>query len=365
MSAVRIGVIGVGFGARVHIPAYQSEGLDVVAVCTRHEETARAAAERFGIPNVFTGHEAMLAMDGLDAVAVVGPRELHHPMAMAALAAGKHVICEKPFTTELHHARDLWRKAEATGLTAMVAHEFRFASARARVRELVDEGYVGSLHMVRAWLVRDGKVKSRGQPYDYGSDDAKGGAGLLWSQGSHYVDCLLHWFGEVSEVSGDVFTHVAERTDPRTGEVVAATADDAFGLTLRFATGGWAHLTGSYASIAGSGSGFEVYGSEGTLVTPQAAGSPNPPAHGTLLGAKAGAKELEELPVPERLAPFTDERDDRLMPMRLLVREFLRGIETGTSPSPSFRDGYRVQQVLHAVRESSATGRTVKIPPEE
>ncbi len=365
MSAVRIGVIGVGFGARVHIPAYQSEGLDVVAVCTRHEETARAAAERFGIGSVFTDHEAMLGMDGLDAVAVVGPRELHHPMALAALEAGKHVICEKPFTTELHHARDLWRKAEATGLTAMVAHEFRFASARARVRELVDEGYVGALHMVRAWLVRDNKMRSSGAPYDAGSDDAAGGGGLLWSQGSHYVDCLLHWFGEVASVSGDVFTHVSERTDPQTSELVRATADDAFALTLRFASGGWAQLTGSYASIAGAGSGFEVYGGEGTLVTPQAVGSPNPPAHGTLLGAKAGAKGLSELPIPERLAPFVDDRDDRLMPMRLLVREFLRGIETGTSPSPSFRDGYRVQQVLHAVRESSATGRTVQIPAEE
>ena len=365
MSAVRIGVIGVGFGARVHIPAYASEGLEVVAVCTRREETARAAAERFGIGSVFTDYEAMLGMDGLDAVAVVGPRELHHPMALAALEAGKHVICEKPFTTELHHARDLWRKAEATGLTAMVAHEFRFASARARVRELVAEGYVGPLHMVRAWLVRDGKIRSRGTPYDARSDDAAGGAGLLWSQGSHFVDCLLHWFGDVALVSGDVFTHVSERTDPQTNELVRATADDAFALTLRFASGGWAQLTGSYASIAGAGSGFEVYGGEGTLVTPQAVGSPNPPAHGTLLGAKAGAKGLSELPVPERLAPFVDDRDDRLMPMRLLVREFLRGIETGTSPSPSFRDGYRVQQVLHAVRESSATGRTVQIPAEE
>ena len=364
MSAVRIGVIGVGFGSRVHIPAYQSEGLDVVAVCTRREETGRAAAERFGVPSVFTDHEAMLGMDGLDAVAVVGPRELHHPMAMAALEAGKHVICEKPFTTELHHARDLWRKAEATGLTAMVAHEFRFASARARVRELVDEGYVGPLHMVRAWVVRDSKIRSRGAPYDRRSDDAAGGAGLLWSQGSHYVDCLLHWFGDVASVSGDVFTHLPERTDPETSEVVQATADDAFGLTLRFASGGWAHLTGSYASVAGSGSGFEVYGSDGTLVTPQAANTTNPPAHGTVLGAKAGAKGLEELAIPERLQPFTDDRDDRLMPMRLLVREFLRGIETGTSPSPSFRDGYRVQQVLHAVRESSATGRTVQIPAE-
>ena len=87
MPAMRIGVIGTGFGARVHIPAYQMEGLDVVAVCARRPGSARDAAERFGIPHAFADHREMLAMDGLDAVAVVVPQAGERPSEDALLDA--------------------------------------------------------------------------------------------------------------------------------------------------------------------------------------------------------------------------------------------------------------------------------------
>jgi predicted dehydrogenase len=130
--ALRIGVVGVGFGSAVHIPAFQSEGLEVAAVCSRREERVRAAADKFGIAHAFSDYAEMLRLPGLDAVSVVSPVPLHHSMTMAALEAGKHVICEKPFTIDARLALEMWQKAQATGLTAMIAHEFRFASARAR-----------------------------------------------------------------------------------------------------------------------------------------------------------------------------------------------------------------------------------------
>ncbi len=83
-DGARVGVIGVGFGARVHIPAFQSEGLEVVAVCARRSERAREAAERFGIPQAFTDYREMLQMDGLDAVSVAGPPVLTSTMAFGA-----------------------------------------------------------------------------------------------------------------------------------------------------------------------------------------------------------------------------------------------------------------------------------------
>src|SRR5204863_3272477 len=98
--AIRIGVAGVGFGAAVHIPAFQSEGIEVAAICSRRPERAQEAADRFGVERTFTDYDDMLGMDGLDAVSIVTPVALHHPMAMAALRAGKHVICEKPFSTD-------------------------------------------------------------------------------------------------------------------------------------------------------------------------------------------------------------------------------------------------------------------------
>jgi len=124
-----------------------------------------------------------------------------------------------------------------------------------------------------------------------------------------------------------------------------------FGATVHIP--GWQSEGAEVATI-------EIYGRDGTLVTPQS--GVNPPAHGTLLGARLGEEALAELPIPARLEPFADPRDDRLVPFRLLVREFLRGVDEGTSPSPNFYDGYRCQQVLDAVRESSRAGHTVAIP---
>jgi predicted dehydrogenase len=361
-QSIRIGVIGVGFGARVHIPAYLSEGLNVVAVCSRREERAIETAERFGISNAFTDHRSMLNMDGLDAVAVVTPQEFHHDVVMDVLAAHKHVICEKPFSTTVDDAREMWQTAVSAGVTHMIAHEFRFSPARARVKELIDEGYLGPLHSAFVTIARGARPGTRG--YNPSRDDADLGGGLLWSQGSHNVDCLRHWFGEVEWVSGKVFTHLGERTTD-SGVAVQTTADDAFAMTLGFVDGGWASLTASSAAANGSGVRVEVYGRDGTLVTPHPnVGSPNPPPHAKLLGARAGDDGLDDLPIPERLDPYDDEGHDGLMPMRMLAREFVRGIDEGASPSPSFYDGYRSLQVLQGLRDSSESGRVIEIPLE-
>ena len=360
-SSLRLGVIGVGFGATVQIPGFQSEGVEVTAVCARRRERAKEAAERFHIPGVYDDYHEMLREAPLDAVSVVSPIPLHHPMTMAALDAGKHVLCEKPFALDQIQAREMWQKAESTGLTAMIGHEFRFASARMRVKELIDEGYLGPLHMVLMRLVNGPRGGFSPRPLT-DRDDAAQGGGFLGSLGSHYIDCLRHWFGEVTSVSGHVSTHLGERTRPDSNETVQATADDTFNFTLSFAQGGWATMIGTNAAPFGTGATVEIYGRDGTLVTPHDGTGFNPPPHGTLLGAQAGGESLTEMPIPEQLQPFADDRDGRLMPFRLMVREFLRGIRESTSPAPNFYDGFRCQQVIDAVLESSATGREVEIP---
>ena len=358
---LRIGVIGTSYGSVIHIPSFQSEGLDVVAVCASRQQSAETAAKRFGVPHAFTDYRDLLTLKGMDAVSVVAPARLHYPMVMAAIQAGKHVICEKPFTTNIEDAFMLWQAAESSGLTCMLAHEFRFSSGRAFIREQLEDGYIGPLHHVQVSLMTGSRAgRGEGQPFT-GSDDTRQGGGLLWSQGSHYIDCLRHWFGDILSVSGTVHTHMGQRTNPETGQVIEATADNAFSAALEFVNGGWASL--AFSNIAGFGTGgrIEIYGRDGTLVTPQAPNTSNPPAHGIVLGAQMGADALALIPIPGRLQPFIDDRDERMMPMRLLTREFLRGIQEGLSPSPNFHDGYSVMQVLCAIRQSSATGSAVHI----
>src|SRR4051794_29638231 len=304
-NRLRIGVVGVGFGATVHIPAFQSEGLDVVAVCARRPERAQACAAQFSIPNAFTDYDAMLKMPGLDAVSIASPVGLHYEQTMKALDAGKHVICEKPFTPNEAGARKLWERAEESRLTAMVAHEFRFSSGRSFVKELLDGGYIGKLNFCLVRMVIGfGRPPAPGQeapagppPYVADRDSLASGAGFLWGLGSHYIDGLRQWFGEIESVSGELINTSPERQGGMTAD-----ADDLFFINVRFREGGIANMVGTRSAKFGSGATVEVYGSDGTIVTPQR--GPNPPAHGVVLGAQVGERELTQIPVPERLQPI-------------------------------------------------------------
>jgi predicted dehydrogenase len=345
----------------VHIPAFISEGLEVVAVCASRQERAQDAADTFSIPNIFTDYREMLNMESLDAVSIASPPALHHQMAIDSLDAGKHVICEKPFALNQDEAYDMWKKAEGSELTAMIAHEFRFASARMRTKELIREGYIGNLHMALISLANGPRNGFTPRPIT-SRDYAEQGGGFLWALGSHYIDCLRDWFGNIISVTGHVQTHYGERINQDDDGVINATSDDAFTFTVQFEQGGLATMNGTNAAPFGSGAKVEIYGSDGTLITPHVGTGVNPPAHGSLLGANKGDKQLEGISIPDRLETVTDDRDDRIGPFRLLVREFIKGVNEGYSPTPNFYDGYKCQQVLDAVRVSSKTGVRIKIP---
>jgi predicted dehydrogenase len=361
-APLKIGVAGVGFGALVHIPAFQSEGLEVVAVSASRMERAQAAADKFAIPHAFNDFAAMLALPDIEAVSIATPTGTHLEMVSQALAAGKHVLCEKAFARNADEARQMRDLATATNLTCMVAHEFRFAAPRALAKEMIDAGYVGTPKFVRASMALNGPgptaKPAKPPPYSPTRDNASQGGGILFSIGSHYIDGLIHWLGRVATVSATLTNLWPERLDG--DRAVLSDADNLYLLHLTFENGTIAELTGSMSLPFGKAATIELFGTEGTLATPQG-DYWNALSRGPLLGAKRGDADLKPLDMPERLAPFIDERDDRLMAFRLMTRAFLHGIETGTSPSPNFEDAYHTQQVLDAARTSSAQGVRVTI----
>jgi predicted dehydrogenase len=313
---------------------------------------------RLGVGAVFTDYSDLLAMPGLDAVSISGPQGPHYELSMAALKAGKHVICEKPFALDARQGEEMANLAVETGLTAMIAHEFRFTSGRAFVKELIDDGYLGVPKFALIRLMR-GPTEPLTEPAEFveENDSAAAGGGFLFRMGSHYVDALRHWFGEVVEVDGRLLSMAPERRQD--GSPVDADADDTFFFTLRFANGVVAEMIGARSAPFASDFSISFHGSEGILITPQQ--GINPPSHGVVLGARLGETAIEPIPIPERFEPFQDDRDDRLFAFRLLVREFVRGIDEGISPHPNFTDGYRCMQVLDAVRQSSAIGRRIEL----
>ena len=353
----RVGVIGLGFGAQVYIPAFRSEGWEVVAVCARHREKAEQVAADAKVRDVHTDPQELIGRSDLEAVAIATPPGGHHSLAIAALKAGKHVLCEKPFALDEKQAAAMRDAANASGLTAMVGHEFRHAPQRAYIKQLLDEGYVGRFQLCTLELFLDRYVTREPRARTWLASEADGG-GLLGALGSHYIDGLRHWFGEARTVSGHLQALRPEVKDAATGKVVQSETDDTFFFRLGFGNGGTATMIASFAATPARGARIAIMGDRGTLIAEQP--GPNPVDTGVVIGSRDG-KPLAPLPMPSRYTLSTDDRDPRLACFRQLVRDFGRGIDEGTSPSPNFTDGWRCQQVMDAVRRSAREGRTVTI----
>lgn len=358
MTGLRVGVVGVGFGATVHVPAFLSEGWDVPAIWGRSPGRTLEAAQRLGIPAPHADWHDLVAREDLDAVAITTPPAPHREMALAALAAGKHVLCEKPFALNGAEATEMAEAAHAAGRTAMVAHEFRHAPQRAHIRRLLDEGYIGEPRFASIELLIGRPAPAELPPLAWGSRAVEGG-GLLGALGSHYIDGLRHWFGEVRDVSGRLAVARPARRDPATGAVVNADADDTFTFVLGFRSGVFAAMTATSAASPVTGGRIHLVGSDGVMEATQR--GPNPEPDGIVSGGRVGDHRLVELAMPGELVPFDDARDNRLMAFRLLVRDFEQGIRDGCSPAPSFEDGAATQRVLDAVRESAFAGQLITL----
>lgn len=342
-----IGVIGTGFGARVHIPGFaRLPEARLVAVGSARRERAEAVAAAHGIPAAYDDYRALLADPAVAAVSVATPPHLHHPMTVAALLAGKHVLCEKPMARTVAEARDMVRQARLAGVAAMINHEFRFLPVRRQIKTLIDDGYLGELRTVSLTIFRDALADPVGRPFGWLMEQEKGG-GVLGAVGSHAIDALLWWFGPITGVTGRLTTTVRERYDPAGGQPRPVSADDTGAVLFQFAGGALGSLHLSSTAWHGGGEHLKVYGSAGTLVL----------TGGRLLGARAGERGLRELPVetpPELRAP--EGTPASLAPFLCLARQFVRAAGAGEAEAPTFEDGLLVQEVMGGVQKAAQDG---------
>jgi predicted dehydrogenase len=254
-------------------------------------------------------------------------------------------------------AKEMVDAAERSRKTAMVGHEFRHTPQRAYIKELLSDGYIGTFRMCTIELFLDRYVTPAPRPFTWMARKADGG-GLLGALGSHYIDGLRHWFGDVATVSGRLDILRPDLADQASHAIVKAETDDTFQFTLTFRSGGMATMIASFAATPTRGARIAVMGDRGTLTAEQP--GPNPLEDGVVIASRDGSK-LAALETPARHLPPKDDRDHRLAAFRLLVRDFATGIDQGTSPAPNFTDGLRCQQVIDAVNESSGSGRVIRL----
>ena len=353
---LRIGVIGTGIGAQIHLPSLAAlADAEIVALCGRNAAKVETVADAYDIRHTFADYRDLVRCDDVDAVTIATPSALHHPIALTAIASRKHVLCEKPLARTANEAREMARMAELHGVTAMVCHEFRFLPARARMKELIDEGFIGDLSLVQLSFLRGLRDTPRAVSQGWLTDEA---SGVLGAIGSHAVDALRWWFGEILEVAGAA-TATALRGRNSLLDSPATSAEDTAALVLRFASGAIGSVTVSGVAAHGPGEEIRAFGSVGTLTI-----APD----GTLWGARTEQPTPVQLGIPGRLlgsgVPEVDATPDvhpLIPPFIRLARHWLDGIAADASPSPSFADGLRVQEVLDAVHRSQLQHKWVDV----
>jgi predicted dehydrogenase len=354
---MRIGIIGASFAKAAFLPALRHvDGVEVTAIASAREASAAEAARLFGIPAAYGDWRRMLDTHRFDLVCIATPTRQHAPMTLAALENGAHVLCEKPTAMDAGEARLMLERAEALGRIHMIDHELRFNPNRRRIRDLLAAGAIGRVHHVNVSNIGSAWGDPASRPSgDWWSLAAEGG-GRLGANGSHQIDLLRWWLGEVAAVDGHVRTLLPERIDRATGAVWRADADDVCHFSLEMLAGPLVQVFISAVARHALDNTTQIFGSEGTILLENATE--------TLRIARAGgAFEAIQVADPNAALPGLNPGIWNVSVVGLL-RELVAAIREGRPPreGATFVDGWRNQVVLDAVIRSSRERRWIDLP---
>jgi predicted dehydrogenase len=343
---LRVGLIGTGFARRVQLPALRLvPGVTATAIASGSLDRARAVASEFGVPHAFGSGEELARSPDVDLVIVSSTPDAHARHAIAALEAGKHVLCEKPMALNAQEAERMVEVAERSPGLARIDHELRYEPNRRKARALIRDGAIGPvLHLellLKPYLRGDGRPQAFDAPWSWWYDAARGG-GILGAVGSHLIDLCRFWTGmEIVGASGRVATFVPERRDER-GVPRPVTADEYASCVLRLSGGAIATLLLSTVASHGPGHFAQVTGTTGTIVLS---------GETTLELGQAGATLAD--------ASVADDLWEKTSPNNMWARSFVRLMRDLVSvldgrpavgEPATFADGLAVQRVMDAVR---------------
>jgi predicted dehydrogenase len=357
---IGVGLIGAGFARSAQAPAFQvCDGADLVAVCSGSFSSAVKTAEEFKIPHALETWQQLIALEEVSLVVVSTPPHLHHPVTLAALEAGKHVICEKPMALDAAEAREMAVLAAARPQQlAIIDHELRFNPTRRRMKDLIDSGYVGEPYHLTV-RVAAGFRHSAQRQWNWWAEKARGG-GLLGALGSHAIDQMRWLFGDIESVCADVETMVTARPDPETGLARPNETDDYCAFLARFARRGeriprgTVLLSALYAS--GGKNQITIAGDKGTLILE---------GDEKLLGSQGYNAPFEDFSLTDRaleIAAIPDNIWARAF--YHLARETIVALQEGRTEIPhaaTFADGLKCQEVIDAILKSQAEQQWIRV----
>jgi myo-inositol 2-dehydrogenase/D-chiro-inositol 1-dehydrogenase len=369
---LRIGLIGYGFMGRTHsnafrtVPNFFPGAYEPVltALAARNEARAKDFAAQWGYQRVETDWRKLVAAPDIDLIDIASPNDTHAEMAITAAAAGKMVLCEKPLGRNAAEAQAMVDAVEKAGVPNMVWYNYRRVPAVVLAKQLIDEGRLGRIFHYRAKFLQDWTISkdlAQGGEALWRLDVSVAGSGVTGDLLAHCIDTALWLNGPIKEVTAMTETFIKERKHSLTGEVSPVGIDDASAFLARFANGSLATFEATrYARGHKALYTLEINGEHTSLFW-----------------------DLHDL---HRLQMFDHRDEGRLRGWRSIhitdsdhpymkhwwvpglqigyehtfvhqFADFLHGLEAGSIPGPSFRDGLATDVVTDAVL-ASAKSRT-------
>lgn len=362
---IRVGIVGAtvtpggsGWGANAHVPALRSlPDYELKAVCTAHEETAKASAAAFGVELAFHNIDEMAAHPDVDLVVVCVRVPWHHDLVMAGLRAGKAVFCEWPLGANLVEAEEVATFAREHSLRTIVGLQGRSDPTVRYARDLVAEGYVGEVLTANLSIISAASYeRAAGRLWQR---NRAAGANTLTIAGGHGIDAMCAILGEFAEVSSRVTTRVMEWRDTDADQMVPVDAPDSISIAGRLVSGAEVSVQVAAVPVNPSGSRLEIYGRTGTLVLVSGGALSTGPNR--LYGVKA-KETVADLPVPDRYILVPEGTPNG--PPRNVAQAYA-GLADAFSASKPFEPDFALAVTRHrlidAIERASRDGRAVTL----
>ena len=366
MKTLGVAIIGYGFIGKVHAFAYRTlpffyspppAEIRLVGACTSRAETAEAARQQGGFETAVTDASELIGRDDVDIVNICTPNHFHKDALLAAMAAGKHIYCDKPLTGTWEDAQAVARALDGYGGIGQMTFNNRFSVPALRAKQLIRDGFVGKVTQFRAAYLHSGSV-SPDKPMGW-KQEAGAGGGVINDIGSHIVD-LVDWLvGPIIEVSAETRILYPERPN-RQGKTVAVEAEDYVSMIARLHDGGIGVIEGSkIATGAEDELRVEIHGDRGALrfnimqgncLEVYSLADPDGP-----LGGQRGWKRIDTVHrYPEPAGwPGPKFPPGWIRAHVHCLHNFVSAVVEGRPAEPSLRDGVRLQYMLERIRQSA------------
>jgi predicted dehydrogenase len=368
---LNVGLIGCGFMGRTHSNAYRKVWNFfklpcqpvLKAICDTNADKAKAFAENWGYESVETDYRKLLARKDIDVVDICVPNNMHKDIAIAAAAAGKMIVCEKPLALNVAEGKEMVEAVEKAGVPNLVSFNYRRMPAVTLAKQLIDEGRLGKIFHYRAVFLQDWTISAdlpQGGDALWRLDVKTAGSGVTGDLLAHCIDTAIWLNGPIQSVTAMTETFIKERKSNVTGKVEKVGIDDACAFLARFANGSLAVFESTrYARGHKALYTFEINGEKASI-----------------------SWDLHDM---NRLGYFDHGDDSIVRGWRSIhvtdgdmpymkhwwvpglsvgyehsfvhqVADFLEGVANNKPAGPTFRDALETQKICEAVLESARTG---------